>query len=107
MPLENFPDPGPAGLWSAILAAFLAAWGGAVSYLHRIKRGKLRCSPREFAVEMFTSTFVGIIVFLLSVYLFGVPEWAAGGLSGLGGHAGTRTIFLLQTIFFKRAGGDK
>lgn len=105
MPLENFPDPGNGvSWWSALLAFILATWGGAVSYLHRVARGKLRCSFREFAIEIFTSAFAGMIVFFIAVS-FGVPEWAAGALSGLGGHAGTRTIFLLQSILVKRVDG--
>ena len=102
MPLENFPDPGNGvSWWSVFLALLLSAWGGAVSYLHRVSRGKLRCSIREFTIEIFTSLFAGMIVFFISVS-FGVPPWAAGALSGLGGHAGTRTIFLLQSLVMKR-----
>jgi hypothetical protein len=103
--LDNLPDPGNGvSWWSILLALLLSAWGGAVSYLHRVARGKLRCSLREFAVEIFTSLFAGMIVYAIA-HAFGFNPLLGGALAGLGGHAGTRTIFLLQHFFIRNMDG--
>lgn len=104
MPIENLPPNADQGvtLASVLLAAALSLWGGAVSYLHRVRRGANSINWREFSIDAFTSLFAGLLVFFIAVSL-GVPSLMAGSLSGLGGHAGTRTVFLLQRIFFRKA----
>jgi hypothetical protein len=104
MPLENIPPGAEQGVtWgSLLLAGVFAFWGGIVSYLHRVRRGKKGINWREFLIDVITALFAGLLVFFIAVSL-GVPSLMAGSLSGLGGHAGTRTVFLLQGILFRKA----
>lgn len=101
MQLPDLP-PGDFNATTAVIGLVMALWGGAVSYAHRILRGVVRCSIREFLLEMFISLFSGFLVFVFAIW-FGVPPLVAGAFAGLGGHSGTRTIFLFTKIFFKQA----
>ncbi len=99
---SELPPPGDFNLWTVLLGLFMAVWGGAVSYAHRVLRGVAHCSLRDFLMELFISSFAGFLAFLLAIYV-GAPVYVAGGISGLAGHAGARSIFLLRRIAFARA----
>lgn len=102
MPLDHIPPPGDFNAWTVGLGIGMAAWGGAVSYAHRVLRGIAKCSMRDFAIEIFISCFAGLLVFIFALYV-GVPVYVAGALSGVGGHAGARTLFLIQRFAIRRA----
>lgn len=109
MPVEHIPPPGDFNIWTIAIGLGMAAWGGIVSYMHKAMRGIARCNLREFALELMTSCFAGLLAFIFALYM-GVPVYVAGALSGIAGHAGTRTIFLFQSMAMRRArralGGD-
>ena len=99
MPFSSIPPPDPGfNPWSVIIASVLSLWGGTVSFLHRVRRGKLKCNLRDYLVEICTSLFAGAIVYAFALS-FGVDPLLSGALSGLGGHAGARTIFSLARYF--------
>ncbi len=102
MPVENLPPPGDWNIFTVLIGLGMSAWGGAVSFLHRARRGITKCNKTEFFIELLSSMLAGFIVFLLSIWL-GVPVMAAGAFAGIGGHAGTRTIFLIRGIVFSAA----
>lgn len=97
----DFPPPGDINFWTVLLGVVMAVWGGATSYAYRVLRGA-KCNLREFFLEIFISSFAGLLAFLLAIYL-GVPVYFAGAISGLAGHAGTRTIILMQRALFAKA----
>ena len=86
------------------MAAILAAWGGTINFLHRVKRGKVKCNLREYAIEIFTSLFAGLTVCAI-VLAFNWSPYLAGAFAGLGGHYGARTIFLLRGVLIGKIKG--
>ena len=102
MPVDQLPPPGDFNFWTLLIGLGMAVWGGAVSYAHRVLRGAARCNVRELLLELFISSFAGFFVFLIAIYS-GVPVYVAGAFSGLAGHAGARTIILMQRAAFARA----
>lgn len=82
---------------------FMAAWGCTVNYFYRLKRRAAVFSFREFFIELFSSTFAGVTVFILSVELLHTSAVVAAAFSGLAGHAGARTIVLLTRVLAKKA----
>ncbi len=104
MPLENLPPNADQGFStsSALLAVAIAAWGGLVSYMQRLRTGKQRFSFREFFADITSSMLAGFIVYGLAKAVE-FPEWGSVALTALAGHYGTRTIFLLRNIIVARA----
>lgn len=80
---------------------FLAAWGGAVSFLKKVRDGDARASNvMEFVGEIVTSAFAGLITFYLCE-LAGLDKLLTASLVAVSGHMGTRAIFLLERQFEK------
>lgn len=90
--------------WIALLVILIASlWGGAVSYVGRLRRGEVKLSKaaQELLIDLFISSFAGSMI--------GLALWAAGcdlmlcfAVSGIGGHAGARLIFKLERLLFNR-----
>jgi len=88
---------------STIAVGFgMAAWGCTVNYFYRLRRHGAKFCWHELLIEMFASTFAGVIVFILSVGLLHEPTLVAAAFSGLAGHAGARTIVLLFRALAKK-----
>ena len=90
-----------ANLWVLLLAAL----GGAVSYVHRVRIGMARrFNLPELIGDMFISGFVGVITFYLC-------EWAqfdkllTAALVGIAGHMGSRALFLAEKIIERKIDG--
>lgn len=80
----------------------LAAWGGLVNYLTRVKRGAVQCfSVVELLGEMCISCFSGLLVYLIGEN-YGVPPLLLAAMVAVAGHAGGRTVFYLETLFNSR-----
>ena len=74
----------------------LALWGGTVNYITRIKRGVVgKFSAIELLGEWCISGFSGLLVWLLCQN-FGIPEYLTAAMVGVAGHAGGRTVFILE-----------
>lgn len=77
----------------------LAAWGGTVNYLSRLKRYKTTFSFIELMGEWAISGFAGLITaYACAANDVSYPLTAA--LSGIAGHMGGRAIYILETRFF-------
>lgn len=92
-------EPTPFALF---LMLGLAIWGGTVNYLSRIKRGVVaRFSVLELLSEWVISGFSGFLVWLLCQN-FGIDEYLTAAFVGIAGHAGGRTVFILENAFNKQ-----
>ena len=77
----------------------LAAWGGTVNYLSRLKRYRTTFSFIELMGEWAISGFAGLITaYACAANDVSYPLTAA--LSGIAGHMGGRAIYILETRFF-------
>jgi len=85
-------------LWMIAIAAF----GGVVSFYHKVKAGKARpYNFVEFIGEIITSCLVGLVTFWLCK-AFGVNEWLSAAGVAISGHMGARALFLLEHILEKK-----
>jgi hypothetical protein len=97
MPFSNLPqgngqDPG----WVAyMLILLMAAWGGLINYLSRIRKAAIPFDIGELILEMFISAFAGIVIGLIAI-AFNLNLYLVLAMVGIGGHAGGRTVFLLD-----------
>jgi len=83
-----------------VLCVGIAAWGGVVNYVSLLRGSGVSFSWRDFFAELFVCMFAGFIVGISAISL-GVDPLLSLALAGLGGHAGSRTLFVLKRIFFK------
>jgi hypothetical protein len=77
-------------------------WGGAVSFITKIKDGKTRVfNIAEFIGEVFISAFSGLLTFYLceSANMDKLHEIVLVAISG---HMGARIIFMLEKAIEKR-----
>jgi len=99
MPEKELPTSAPSWLIQAIpfiLAIILSCLGGLVNYLHKISRTGAAFNFFRLCLEIFTSAFVGIVVFLLCDTA--ELEWSTtAALVAISGHMGTRALFLLES----------
>lgn len=103
MPFSNLPNGGGNDFnWFAIAMMMLVSlWGGFVNYLGRIKSGAVKhFNLIELAGEFAISSFAGLIVGLV-LLAFDVNVVLTVSLAGVAGHAGARTMYLLDKIFEK------
>ncbi len=74
----------------------IAAWGGIVSYIAKVRRGiTRRFSFTELIGEIVTSAFAGVLAFWLCEAAGGQPLLTAA-LVGISGHMGARAIFVME-----------
>lgn len=94
-------DKHPEGFsWVTFLWVFaMAVFGGFVSYLSKIKTGR-KWKWTDLAIELITSSFAAVIVFLLCQST-GVPELAAVALSGISARFSDRAIRCFGKILDK------
>jgi hypothetical protein len=82
----------------------LAAWGGVVNYLARVRRGEARMfNFAELIGEIVTSGFVGVLVFWVCEF-YKVPSLMSAPLIGIAGHYGARTIWVIERHLERRFG---
>ncbi|WP_041522977.1 phage holin family protein [Gilvimarinus agarilyticus] len=94
-----YKDPNNFNALTVALMLVLAAWGGTVNYLTRIKRGTVHMfSFIELLGEMCISCFSGVLVYLIGAS-YNVPPLLLAAMVGVAGHAGGRTAFYLETVF--------
>lgn len=104
MPFSNLPSGGGNDFnWFAVAVMLaLSLWGGFVNYLGRIKAGLVkRFDLVELAGELAISSFAGLVVGLILI-AFEVDLAMTVALAGVAGHAGARTVYLLNKIFEER-----
>lgn len=91
-------DPSTYSLITYIWVSGLSAWGGVVSWFQKRKEGQSR--PFNFVEligEIFTSSFIGVITFLLceSANMSGL---LSAPLIAISGHMGNKLLFALEKV---------
>lgn len=95
LPQGNGGDPG----WLAfVLIGLMAIWGGCVNYFSRLRKSAGSFSWRELFIELMISAFAAIVVGLFA-FAFNVHWLFVLGLAGIAGHAGCRTVMLLDKLW--------
>jgi len=85
-----------ASQWAAYLwFLFLAAWGGAVSYISRVRAGKTPFSIIELVGECAISGFSGVMTAYICASA-GLNFFLTAFLVGVAGHMGGRAIAMME-----------
>jgi predicted CDP-diglyceride synthetase/phosphatidate cytidylyltransferase len=89
-------DPASYALATYLWVVILAAAGGAVNFLRKIKSGTARAfNITEFIGELMTSGFAGLLTFWLCEAA-DVNKLLSAVLIGISGHMGSRAIFKIE-----------
>ncbi len=102
------------GLKALLPMLLVAALGGAVSFLQKVKAGEARAfNISEMVGEMVIASFAGMLTYWLCRY-FTINEWLMAALVGMAGHAGSRAIFVMEKVaerkvvpLFLKSGEDR
>lgn len=99
---EKDPTNYPMIMYVWVVA--LAAWGGVVNYISKVRSGAARrFNFAELLGEIVTSGFVGVLVFWICEY-YQVPPLASAPIIGIAGHYGARTIWVIERFLERRYG---
>jgi len=91
-------DPTTWGQATWVLALGFAFAGGIVNFYARVKQGHTRTfNLIELIGEIFTSGFVGLLVFTTMVS-YDFPVGLCAAASGIGGHMATRLLFAVEKM---------
>jgi hypothetical protein len=97
-------DPTSYSLLTYAWVTLLAAWGGAVSFLAKVRSGAVRpCNLVEFVGEITTSAFSGLLTFWGCEAAGFEPLWTAV-LVGISGHMGARALYQMELIAQRKQG---
>lgn len=105
MPVDNIPkDPTSYGWLTYGWVIMLSAWGGAVSWIRKVRRGDARpWNLAELIGELAIAGFVGVLTFWLAEAA-AIDPLITAALVGISGHMGSRAIFALERMFTSRLG---
>lgn len=99
MPIK---DPTTWSLATWALAMGMAFAGGFVNWYSRVKRGHTRVfNLIELVGEICTSGLVGVGAFMI-LSSYDQPLGVCAAAAGVGGHMGTRLLFLIEQVFERR-----
>lgn len=106
-------DPFSYSLITYAWVLLLAALGGAVSFLRKVRTGVVRAvNITEFVGELITSGFAGLITFWLCEFA-AISPLISAVMIGISGHMGSRALFMFESWAETRlkaiaqAAGDK
>lgn len=86
-------DPSNYPLITYLWIFVLAAWGGLVSFINKVKAGEARrFNISELIGELATSAFAGMLTFWICE-LGNLPPLLTAAFVGISGHMGSRLIF--------------
>lgn len=96
------PEKGPLGyeFMTYLWVIGISSWGGIASYVGKLKSGYSRFSFSELIGVICISGFVGIVTFLFCESAH-INQIGSAALIGIGGHMGSRAIFLLEKTLEK------
>ncbi len=98
--LEKDPTTWSQSTW--ILAISMAASGGIINWLGRIREGHTRAfNIMELFGNIFTSGFVGVGVFMAAESL-DQPIGLCAAAAGIGGHMAARLLFAVEKLLEKK-----
>ncbi|MEJ1402646.1 MAG: phage holin family protein [Candidatus Sedimenticola sp. (ex Thyasira tokunagai)] len=98
-------DPTSYSMITYLWVSGLAAWGGVVNYIRKVKDGhSKRFSITELVGEIVTSSFAGVITFWLCE-MSQIDSLFSAVLIAISGHMGARAIYLIEAILEKRYKG--
>lgn len=101
MPLNNIP-PDSDGMIALIVMFIMSIWGGMINYLARWKSGAVKAfNFVELAIELSVSGFAGLVIGMMCLSMEIAPMLALA-ISGVAGHAGGRTIILLERCYKRK-----
>lgn len=87
-----------------LLAIGMAVGGGIINWYSKVKRGHTRLfNFAELIGEILTSGIVGVGTFMALAAL-DQPMGICAAAAGIGGHMGTRLLFILESKFEESAG---
>ena len=88
--------------YAGVLA--LSAWGGIVSFVQKVRAGKVRpFNVVELIGEIAVSGFVGVLTFWLAEAA-DTPQLLTAAMVGIASHMGTRGLFRMEQFLSKRLG---
>lgn len=97
---EKDPMNWSIGTWLFVFA--VASGGGVINWLaHAKARHPRRFSVIELLGEVFTSAFVGVLVFMLFAS-YDQPTAVCAAAAGVSGHMATRLLFLIENQVHKQ-----
>ncbi len=102
--MNNNPPQGAPEFFAWVYLVALAAWGGLISHLERIKDGKI------VARLLFIDIGMAILAGLVSAYAclaIGFSEWVLYAVVAVSGHLGVRAVDVFEQIiltWLKHAG---
>lgn len=95
-------DPTTYSLLTYGWVSLIAMWGGAASYIRRIRLGQTaHFSFAEFIGELVTSSFFGILTFWLCEAA-AISPLTTAALVGMSGHMGSRFVYILGLFINKK-----
>lgn len=89
-------DPGLYSIVTYVWVILLSAWGGAINFWGKMKRGEARAiNIMELFGELMTSAFAGMLTYWLCQSAH-IDQFLTAALVGVAGHMGSRAIFMLE-----------
>jgi hypothetical protein len=92
-------SPEELAIISYIWVFVLAMFGGAVSYLRKLKNGR-KWKVTDFLIEITTAAFAGLITFFICNWA-GIDTSLSAALTGISGHFSSKAITLFGKLFDK------
>lgn len=88
-----------------ILFCVLAAWGGTVNYIRRVKSNETKFNIYELVGEWAISAFAGIVTALVCQEM-NISPLMTYALVAISGHLGGRSIDAFENLFRSKIGGN-
>jgi len=94
-------DPTTYSILTYAWVCGLAAWGGAVSFIRKVRSGRSRyINVVELVGEIATAAFAGLITFWLCEAA-AFDQLITAAAVGVSGHMGSRALFQLETYLHR------
>lgn len=100
--LKQLVETGAGWIWFVLLAI----WGGTANYISRIRKDKMKFSTVELIGEWTISGFAGVVTGLICIE-YGMGIHMTFAMVAIAGHAGGRAIYVMESLYSKKIGGDK
>jgi tellurite resistance protein TehA-like permease len=92
--LSQIVTTGAAYVWFVVLAA----WGGTVNYIRRVKKNETKFNVYELVGEWSISAFAGVVTALICQEM-NISQLMTYALVAISGHLGGRSIDTFEAMF--------